>query len=541
MRIGPPATYLLIAMGTTFPLVRGLRQTFPGGHSDVFGFLWNNWWLYHAVTHHLAKPYVTTFIFAPFSLDLRLHTVGFLYGLLSIPLFPLLGQVAVLNLQVFATIVLNGYLTYLLVRHLVTDRWVAFVTGILAASVIAMNFHVYSGRPSCAAFWTAIWAILRFRRLLERPDKASSALFVVSLCTMFLADQQIAVFGVLWLILLATSSLLEQPAPILDRRVLRALIVPLLFGVLASYALYLRPLKLDVGYNMPGAAEALSYSFRLSSFLVRRQAWLVYGTIVPLGFVVVLSSLRKVPRAAPWAFGALFFFVLSLGPVLAGTTIPLPFDLLRRLPGLANLRFPYRFQMPAAFGAIVSLGVVLQARTAQVRPRRRQAIILGLAFLAVVDACLAWRSSPFVVRQMPTQAIYEEIGRDPSDGVLLEIPVGVRHGTDRIGKDGEILTFYQPIHRKRLVNGFAARAPDAALAYYRKSPALMYFANETPPAGDAESDLNGKVSELDIKYVLVHPRMLDPQRLAPTLELVARTGRFERIADGPDIIAFRRR
>ena len=142
-----------MAIARTYPLIRGFGSTFPAGHSDVFAFLWNNWWLHYALTHHLARPYYTTFIFVPFRLDLRLHTIGFLYGLLCLPLFSALGQVVVLNIEVLATITLNGFFVYLLTRY-VTKAWlVPALIGLLAASLEAINFHVSSGRPSCSSFW----------------------------------------------------------------------------------------------------------------------------------------------------------------------------------------------------------------------------------------------------------------------------------------------------------------------------------------------------------------------------------------------------
>jgi hypothetical protein len=536
---GVPLAYLAMAFGTTFPLVRGVTTTFPGGHTDVFGFLWNNWWIYHAVTHHLSKPYLSSFIFAPFRLDLRLHTIGFLYGLLSIPLFPILGQVGVLNVQIFATIVLNGYLTFALVNNLVKDRAIAFAMGLLAASLHAINFHIASGRPSCASFWTAIAVILSFLRLVERPGAAQSGILTISIFAMFLADQQIVLFGILWLVLLGTISLIQHPTTILNRRLLLTMLVPVLGAAIASYALYFRPLRFDVGYNVPGAAEALTYSTGPAFLRSPHLLWTVYGALVPLGIPLAIFRLRRVPRATPWIVGAILFFVLAMGPVWGSTAFPLPFALLRRLPGMVNYRMPYRFQMPAALGAIVAMGMLLRVSTQKLGPRARLCLIFGLVLAIAADATAHWRDWPFYVRRMPDQPLYDVIGRDPSGGVLLEIPVGVRHGTDRIGQDGEILTFYQPVHQMRLVNGFVARAPDAALAYYRRSPALMFFANEDPPAGDLEADLKQQLKELDVKYIVVHPPMIKSERLGLILSLLSRVDGLQKIANGPELVAFR--
>ena len=64
----------------------------------------------HALVHLRRSPFVTDYLFAPFDVDLRLHTFGALYGFLSIPITILGSPVLALNLQIFGTIALNGVL-----------------------------------------------------------------------------------------------------------------------------------------------------------------------------------------------------------------------------------------------------------------------------------------------------------------------------------------------------------------------------------------------------------------------------------------------
>ena len=538
--IGVAAAYLVLAMAMTYPLVRRFDRAFLGWGTDVFGFLWNNWWLHYAITHHLSKPYLTTFIFAPFRIDLRLHTVGFLYGLVSAPFFGWLGQIRVLNLQILATLALNGYVTFRLVRRLTRDAGIAFLCGLLAATLHAVNLHIPAGRASCGAMWTAIAAISCFLRLMERPSPTAAALLALSLVAMFLADQQVALFGSLWLALLGGHFFLSPGGWSRLRRAGPALVVPAVAALLAAYVLYLRPWHLDVGYDVPGAAEAHNYSDGPSAFLHLNLGWAYYGIILPLALPFVLARLGKVPRAIPWALGAVFFFLLSYGPTLEGTAIPLPFAFVRHLPGLANFRAPYRFAMPAAFGAIVALGLVIHAATERLDRRARALVVGALVLVALVDEARVRHARPFLIREMPLEPVYAQIGRDPTPSVLLEIPVGLRNGTDRVGTDGEILTFYQPAHGKRLVNGFSARSPTAAIDYARASPALMYLAGETPPSGDIPADLRDKIAELGVRYVVIHPRMMKPDRIAPTLALLAKIPGLVRFAEEPDLIAWRR-
>jgi hypothetical protein len=537
---GALAGYLAVAIGVTYPLVWRLGAAFPGSGTDVFGFLWNNWWIHYAITHHLAKPYLTTYIFAPFRLDLRLHTVGFLYGLLSAPFFAILGQVRVLNLQILATITLNGYFTYRLVRRLTGDRAVALLCGLLATSMNGINFHIGPGRPSCSAFWTAIAVLTCFLDLDEDPRPATIAVGATSLVAMFLADQQVALYGSMWLVLLAASRFLRRGGWARLRRLAPAMLVLASAGLAAAYVLYLRPWKYDLGYDVPGAVEALHYSDRPEHYLHFGLFWTFYGVVLPIAMPIVLARLVRVREAIPWALGAVFFYLLTFGPVLSGTHLPMPFALLRHLPGLENFRTPYRFRMPAVFGAIVALGLVLRATTARLGPRARAAVIAALGLVTIADAArLKWQR-PFLLREMPVEPVYAEIGRDPVLSVLLEVPVGVRNGTDRIGVDGEILTYYQPTHGKRLVNGFVARSPLAAIDYYRHSPAFMYLAGEIPLSGDLTADLRQKIEELGVGYIVVHPNMMKPERVAPTLRLLATLPGLTPIAASPELVAFRR-
>jgi hypothetical protein len=544
-RIGWDALVFLACLGMavarSYPLVRRFGSTFPAGHSDVFAFLWNNWWLHYALSHHLARPYYTEFIFVPFRLDLRLHTIGFLYGLFCAPLFPLLGQIATLNLQVLATFTLNGFFVYRLVRYFTGAALVSALMGILASSLNAINFHIASGRPSCSAFWVAIWAILNFIRFCEQPNWKRSTWLGVSLVATFLADLQMALFGSFWLAILFTYRLVRHRDQILNRRFLIAIAVPFAMSLAAAYVLYLRPLHYDVGYSVPGASEALVYSAGPEFFRHFSYVRSVYGIALMIGFPLALLYARRIPEATPWILGAVLAIVLAMGPVWPGTRIPLPFALFQRLPGMANLRSPYRFQLPAALGALVGIAMLVHSLLGKVGSRPRAAILAGLTGLIVVDPFVLQWGWPFNVRSMPEVPFYENIKKDPGDFVILEVPVGVRHGTDRIGTDGEILTFYQPIHEKRLINGLATRAPYAAMEYYRRSPALMFLAGEPSPPGDIGEDLDQKMAELDIKYVLVHPRMLDAHRLASVLEVIGRSTKLVRVMDAPDLIAFRRK
>ncbi|MDP9000768.1 MAG: hypothetical protein M3O46_11730 [Myxococcota bacterium] len=534
------AAYMTVAVGYTFPLITRFTTYFPGGRDDkdVFGFIWNNWWTYHALTNLHVKPYLTDYIYYPHQLDLRLHTFGLLYGLLSLPAIPLLGPVGVLNAQILLTIVLNGYCCFRLSRYLTGDDAIGFISGLLVASVPAINFHLDVGRPSCAALWPAICVLFFGLRLLDGPTPRLAAALTAAIVATLLADQQITLFGALWLVVFAVYAVRERRAALVDSRFLRCCIAVVLISAVPAYLLYYRPLTRDLGYTVPGAIEAYNYSMRLGDLLDPRITWQIYGLVLPAGLLAGLLLLRRQPRLWPWVLGALAFVVLTLGPVIHGTRIPLPFALIRKLPSLEHFRTPYRFQIPAVLGMATATGLVIARLTERVHARRK-AILGGCALVILADLVAHRLAYGFRLQTMPQEPLYARIAADPRDCLVLEVPLGVRTGTDRIGP-GEELTFYQPVHRKRLVNGFAARVPLVALEYYRQSPALMFLAGATPPPGDLQADLRHRLSELRVGYVVVHPEMVASDRLPEILDLLRHTGELTPLNASQSLIAFQR-
>jgi hypothetical protein len=138
---------------------------------------------------------------------------------------------------------------------------------------------------------------------------------------------------------------------------------------------------------------------------------------------------------------------------------------------------------------------------------------------------------------MRAEPVYEQIARDERDCVVLEVPVGVRSGTDQIGS-GESLSYYQPVHHKRMLNGMIGRVPLAALDYYRSSPALMFLAHERRPPGDVAADLRIKLRDLRVGYVVIHPEMMDRAWFEETITLFSGVDGLRRLETTTDVVAF---
>jgi hypothetical protein len=426
-----------------------------------------------------------------------------------------------------------------LAHDLTRDALIGSGCGLLVASSPAIHFHLATGRPSCAALWPAICVLYFGLRLLDGPSPSLSACLAASVVATLLADQQVVLFCGFWLVILVVHAVIVRRGDLLDRRFLLAAGAVLLIATPPAHLLYYRPLTRDVGYTVPWAGEALNYSVSPWLFASPSFVWHVYGALLPVALVAGCVLARRYPELWLWVLGSVGFVVLTMGPVVHGTKFPLPFALVRSLPGLSQFRTPYRFQIPAAIGMAVTAGIALSRVLEGLSAATGRRLLTGVAVLVAGEVVAHRAGGGFPIQTMPPAPLYAEIARDPRDCLVLEVPIGVQTGTDRIGP-GQALIFYQPVHRKRLISGYVSRAPLVALDYYRRSPALMFLANETPPPGDIEADLRRRLDELHVGYVVIHPEMIEPNRLVQVLDVLGRVGELTRLGGSGDLIAFRR-
>lgn len=145
--------YLVVAVALTYPLVGKFTTTIVGRSHDheEATFSCNLWWTRFSLLELHQNPFTTDYVFAPFTVDLRMHNFAPLYGLLSIPVQPLWGAAGALNALILITVALNGYTVYLLAREVLEDDAGALIAGTLVAAGPALTFHLRAGKPSFAA------------------------------------------------------------------------------------------------------------------------------------------------------------------------------------------------------------------------------------------------------------------------------------------------------------------------------------------------------------------------------------------------------
>ena len=218
-----------------------------------------------------------------------------------------------------------------------------------------------------------------------------------------------------------------------------------------------------------------------------------------------LSSWRK-DRDFKWLLIVLIIsFLFALGPVLKidgqtfrifGFPIPLPYAIAYYVvPGFTALRTPTRWLWPFAFAAsgIIALGFKKYSL-------KKGLLVVILAITLAVLGGTRIKDTVRIVSPRQYPGVYHWLSTQDA-GVILELPVYTV--ADRQLLNREIYRMlYSLEHKKQLVNGYSGFSPpqwQQLIAEIRSD-----FPNE---------ELELKISDLGVDYIIVHKNELDKQKL----------------------------
>jgi hypothetical protein len=150
---GAAAAFALFAVVWTFPLITDLSGQVPGdGPGDNLQFLWNFWWMRHALAGGVDVFY-TPFMFAPVGAPLILHTLTALPAYVAATVLAPLPLVAAMNVVILASLFLNGLCAYLLAWRVTGDRGAAMIGGLMFGGSSYLAGHLY-GHFNLTSAWT---------------------------------------------------------------------------------------------------------------------------------------------------------------------------------------------------------------------------------------------------------------------------------------------------------------------------------------------------------------------------------------------------
>lgn len=527
----------MFALAWAAPIVVRLGTDLPGTPADldVASMVWNVGWVHRAIETP-ASLLRSDAVLVPFGADLTAHTYGLFPAALVWPVAQLSGALAAFNVMLLGTLVLNGWLGYALYRDLGVSR-VAATAGAAALMLSGPALDQFRvGRPIFAALWVTCAALIATRRLLARPTAGWTIALGGALVAALFTDLQILLFTAIWIGWIVSWHVASERG--MDRRRAVALSAAIAM-VAAPFLLIVYPAFGGGALPVPDAGEAVRYSFRWWDYLE--------PSIVPRavgGYELVIAAiagslwLRRDPRLRVWWTGAIVLFVLALGPTLKFTGLPMPFALFSWWPSLAQFRVPSRLTIPAVIGLAAVFALLLDHLFKQMRVRHA---LLVAGALTALRLTLAIAQHPFYTQHYAPSVIYDYLARGRNAGAVIEVPVAVRSGLDRIGHGEEFLQYYQLAHGRPIINAMIARLPADVFAFYRGHSSLTLLAGEPVTATDRElaDDLAAVIDAIDAGHVVMHRDLMTPGQAARAARLLDTHPRLRPwISQGP-IAAYR--
>jgi hypothetical protein len=430
------AAITVLALGMSWPLVANLSSRVPGTATWAFDestFLWNDWYLKHAVLDLHTSPLHSELIWHPLGIDLILHTYNFFSALIALPLQLAFNLPLASNVTVLLATILSGFGAYLLALYVLrisqagggegADRLetvvggpstkrqttilylAAFVAGVIYAFASNRAVYMALGHYNIASTqWLPFFA-LYLLRTLRRPNLKNAALAGLFFAWAALAEMTFSSLLALLALVLVAS---------LWRTLKRRYTVLLWLGFTALVAVLIwSPVLVPVAREfltskstLTGWGESIKLSADLAGLVTPTDLNPLLGPRSPgvdhwpaalrlveegksrfsdintvfLGYVTLLLALlgiwRARGRARVWIWTALVFGLLALGPLLQ-INGRYRFSLDSLLPEGVTLPLPF---------ALLHFIPFINAN----RAPNRSSVILMLALAVLASYAVAW-------------------------------------------------------------------------------------------------------------------------------------------------------
>src|SRR5947207_1529538 len=492
--------YVFLTIILTYPAVFFLRTRVLGGFpEDNFHFLWELWYVAHAIFDLHKSPFFDPDVFVPYGFDLlRNQDLSAGTVLFFSPLTQCFGEVFAYNFLVLASFALTGFGTYLFARELWGCRRSAVLGGIIVGFCSYRYQHAGGHLSIVSTQWIPFFFFYLERTLQRRRsgDAALAGLF-------FAVSALVTAYYAFMLPLAAVFYLLARcpwhefgrsPRPFIRVSLVAAIVVvTLLLPFAIPYAVSARSSPMvprPIGEAQAFAASLADYFIPNGRHLlfgkwVQAQwrsgpnglwtsEWQVYIGIVALALALVgvMHPERKIVRCLLiTAAGCLLFsfgpgFYLTHPPPLGEGTnevrlspIVMPVRFIGSIIGFNQLRAWARlgFFVELMVGVLAAGGLQLILRALDSRRRSflnfslQWIVTVLFAGLVVLDSC----GAPMGMSLVAPRAVDQWLAKQPGKFAFMEYPIS-RHAY------GGPAIYSTRLTGKRIIMGNAQNPPNLA-------------------------------------------------------------------------------
>jgi hypothetical protein len=484
------AGYLIAGILATWPRVTQLGSGTVPDTTDTAQYVWNFWWLAHCVTH-LQNPWLSTYMGAPFGVQLGFNTLMPLPCLLLVPVTLAFGPAASFTLMTIALPGLCCYAMYRLARvwgcgggREGTSQIAAVAAGALfgLATMLVWQDEFHLTFAAAVLFLPlTLEACVRLRR---SPGRRQAIILGATVGSVFLVNQETAIFPLIVTALAVVPWLLRQPrlskfgftalAGVVAAVIAAPQVIAMGQQVAAGGARVAADTMAawDGAFGVPAqtlfspSPQAASYGLRdvatTYQFSQGSEGRPTFGLILTLlallGLIVAWRRGSARLLALLWLGSA----VLALGTVLVignRTFVPfaqmwhgirvselMPYTWFVRIPGLSSFREADRLALLGLMPAALLAGAAVDWLAV-----RHRAVLTVLLTLAVLEA--GWFGTRGLTTPAAMPALDRPIAADHSDSIVVDVPFGLRGGFPLYGSSmvpGSLLLATQDGHPRAI-------------------------------------------------------------------------------------------
>jgi len=547
--------HLVVTFIITFPSILSFHSHFIGGpRGDKFQFIWNFWWVKHALFNLHRLPFYCDIQYYPTGVSLALHDMAYFWTALSIPLQYFLDPRIILNLFLILCFPLNGLAFYRLAREITKDH-----RGAIAGSLIFAYSPYLIGRfHVCHIQYLGVFFIPLFILELWRYHHSPRTIFLIKAGIYLSLTSLISYYYGVALTLILLSFLFYQTISSKTRWadprywrkiVFQILIMIALIGSIMSpfviptliqlnrgdYQLKQEPLNnLEensgdlVAYFVPdatiiatwkgwflferGIQWARKINASLSGNKLEKSVYPGWISWITIGMALGLRNFRK--RNWPWILLSIFFWIFTLGPTLFVAGKPylqglLPWGIFTMIPVLNIIRGPTRFACFITLGTGMLLAAGIALLKEKYNPRVYKTATILITILIIIEFLPLPTS--LTANNVFLSKFYRDLQNDQRNFSILNIPTDFTGATG----GGDIYVYTQTIHQKPIIGGHVSREPEYALKTLHESAFLQAVAlqmdkgdPQSPFNNDGVTDMPETLRRLKVGYIIVHKSLL---------------------------------
>lgn len=488
--------FLALTILITWPTVLHFTDGVPkGGIEDRFQNLWNFWWIKEAL-FHLDNPFRTPVLYYPYfgpshPLELYFHDLQLFNGIITLPFQLIFGIASAYNSVIFISFTLAGVGAFGVAYYFTRS----YIASILAGIIYTFNMPhwdtIVASITNIMSTQYLPFYILFLHLGLANKQWRYLGLAGITLAACIYTDWYNTLYLGLYTIYLLLVQLYHYKANF--QKITRVLIAgltglalgsPLLVATLLAFrnSIYSSQLGTDRDLRASAALSTLFNPFSYTGLVV----WC--SLIASVFLIFHLIRLRKIIYYWLGFFG--LCLLLALGPKLQiielgnpePTDLPLPYAILKYIPGVSSFRAPERFLIPAhlAAGILIAFAISFAYKSLTEKKGRYLAVAGSVAVSLFFLVCV--NRAPLEISPVQPYAFVSYLPAGASDYRLLELPITRHYQFDHARMYNQIW------HQQPIMGGYLSR-PLLVDPYREYNSAYNWLAQQKYYASDFTNEI----------------------------------------------------